>query len=125
MIKLIILLTKLSIIKWKKRIFIESLLFDGDIKYKTEIFGVDFLIIKTSLIFPQSCYLGLYKNDKLLKRYDDSIFNRSVYDLYNILEKMETEHWIPQYVLDNKKLWKNDDKTKNIIREIKLKRIVK
>ena len=102
-------------LKWKKRIYIESLMFDGDEKYISTLFGKNYKLMKTSILFPESCYLDIYLNDKFRYRFNN------MKKLFNFLEKQkEHQLCIPKYVIDNPDSWSNKKSALKIIRKIKL-----
>jgi hypothetical protein len=102
----IILLTKLGIIKWKRRICVETFVF-GNEKYKTKFRGKTYKMGVDNLI--------------LIKRNSKKRYNKTD-KLIKYLDNLECETYIPQFVLDTPKTW--DKEKMNIIREHKLKRIL-
>lgn len=102
----IILLTKLGIIKWKRRIYVEIINI-GHEKYKTK--------------FRRKTYKMGVDNLVLIRRNSEKIYNKTD-KLIKYLDNLECETYIPQFVLDAPKIW--DKEKMNIIREHKLKRIL-
>lgn len=113
-----IVLTKLKILQWKKRVYIENIFSDGDTKYISTIFGKEYRLMKTSILFPDSCYLDIYVNDKFKYRFNN------VKGLFNFLEKQEEiKLWVPKNISDNPGCWIFKKEALQIIRKIKLEDI--
>jgi hypothetical protein len=111
-----LILTKLHIFVWKERLYVETLITDGDTKYKCNRGNKEYRVLKTSLLFPESCYLDIYKNDKFVKRINNA------YKLWNYLEKQELKGWIPDNVLKKPEWWVKNKI--NLVRQVKLERII-
>jgi hypothetical protein len=114
-------LTKLGFIKWKKNLNVQNIIFEPMEKYKTIWGKKEYKILKTTVVFPQSCCLDIYKNGNFIKRYDNC------YKLFEFLEKSKTEPYIPQDIINQPKTWRTDkiEFIKDYIRKQKFKQILK
>lgn len=112
----IIILTKLGIFKWKRRIFIELFIFHDSV-YIMRLYRIKFILLKTSLIFPEYCHLDIYVNDKF--KYRLNKFKK----LYNFLQRIKKmKLWVPKHVETDPRCWVHKDSLR-IIRKIKLEQI--
>jgi len=113
-----ILLTKWGKIKWKKRMMIENLIFETEPKYKTKIGKKEYRIVKTTLIFPEQCYIDVYKNGVFKRRYS------KVYRLLKFLKENDkySVEYLPKDVMNDPSRWIKGKE--HIARRIKLNRIL-
>jgi len=74
--------------------------------------------MKTSMVFPESCYLDIYVKNKFKYRFDN------MKRLFIFLEKRkEIKLWIPKNISDNPECWAYKKAALKIIRKIKLEEI--
>lgn len=111
----LIVLTKLGILKWKKREYIENLIFEGCVKYISFLFGKELRLIKTSIIFPNSCYLDINIDGVYQYRFNN------MRKLYEFLETQKNlKLWIPDDVIKDSRRWLDKKRAIKIIRKIKI-----
>jgi len=113
----LIVLTKLGILKWKKREYIEKLIFDGDLKYISYLYGKEFKLKETRFVFPYSCYLEISSSGITQFR------SKNMLDLLYFLDKQNLKIFIPENIIKDPNSWINKKNALKIIRRIKIEEI--